>query len=41
MSADQKRQLFDNIAAAVQGVPQAILRRQILPTVKASPSGSH
>jgi catalase len=29
MSADQKRQLFDNTAAAMQGVPETIQRRQI------------
>jgi catalase len=29
MSADQKRQLFDNIATAMQGAPEAIQLRQI------------
>jgi len=29
MSADQKQQLFRNIAAAMQGVPEEIIRRQI------------
>ena len=38
MSADQKRQLFDNIAAAMQGVPEAIQRRQIAHFAKADPA---
>jgi catalase len=35
MSADQKRQLFDNIATAMQGVPEAIQLRQIAHFTKA------
>ena len=35
MSADQKRQLFDNIATAMQGVPDAIQLRQIAHFTKA------
>jgi catalase len=38
MSADQKRQLFDNIAAAMQGVPEEIQRRQIAHFAKADPT---
>ncbi len=38
MSADQKRQLFDNIAAAMQGVPQAIQLCQIGHFTKADPA---
>jgi catalase len=38
MSADQKRQLFDNIAAAMQGVPQEIQLRQIGHFAKADPA---
>ncbi len=38
MSADQQRQLFDNIAAAMQGVPEAIQRRQIGHFAKADPA---
>ncbi|MGH7031084.1 MAG: catalase [Stellaceae bacterium] len=38
MSADQQRQLFDNIAAAMQGVPEAIQRRQIAHFAKADPA---
>ena len=29
MSDSQKRQLFDNIAAAMRGVPEEIVRRQL------------
>jgi catalase len=29
MSADQKEQLFSNIAAAMKGVPEEIVRRQL------------
>ena len=38
MSPDQKRQLFDNIAAAMQGVPEDIQRRQIAHFAKADPA---
>ncbi len=38
MSPDQKRQLFDNIAAAMQGVPEEIQRRQIAHFAKADPA---
>jgi catalase len=38
MTADQKRQLFDNIAAAMQGVPEAIQLRQIGHFAKADPA---
>jgi catalase len=38
MSADQKRQLFDNIAAAMQGGPEAIQQRQIGHFAKADPA---
>ncbi len=38
MSPDQQRQLFDNIAAAMQGVPEAIQRRQIAHFAKADPA---
>jgi catalase len=38
MSADQKRQLFDNIAAAMQGVPEVIKLRQIAHFTKADPA---
>ena len=38
MSPDQQRQLFDNIAAAMQGVPDAIQRRQIAHFAKADPA---
>jgi len=38
MSADQKRQLFDNIAAAMQGVPDEIKLRQIGHFAKADPA---
>ena len=38
MSDDQKRQLMDNIAAAMVGVPEDILRRQIAHFAKADPA---
>jgi catalase len=38
MSADQKRQLFDNIAAAMQGVPEHIRLRQVAHFAKADPA---
>ena len=38
MSADQKRQLFDNLAAAMQGVPETIQLRQIGHFTKADPA---
>jgi catalase len=38
MTAGQQRQLFDNIAAAMQGVPEAIVRRQIAHFSKADPA---
>ena len=38
MSAGQKRQLFDNIAAAMQGVPEHIQLRQIAHFAKADPA---
>ena len=38
MSDDQKRQLFDNIAAAMRGVPEAIQLRQIAHFTKADPA---
>ncbi|HEX7760493.1 MAG TPA: catalase [Caulobacteraceae bacterium] len=38
MSPDQQRQLFENIAAAMQGVPEAIQRRQIAHFDKADPT---
>ena len=38
MSADQRKQLFGNIAAAMQGVPEAIIRRQIAHFSKADPA---
>ena len=41
MSAEQKRQLFDNIAAAMQGVPEAIQLRQIGHFAKADPAYGH
>ena len=41
MSDDQKRQLFDNIAAAMKGVPEAIQRRQIAHFTKADPGYGH
>ena len=38
MSADQQRQLMDNIAEAMQGVPMDIVKRQIVHFHKADPS---
>ena len=38
MSADQKQQLFNNIAAAMQGVPLEIVKRQIAHFHKADPA---
>ena len=38
MDAAQKQQLFDNIAAAMQGVPEAIIRRQLGHFAKADPA---
>jgi catalase len=38
MSADQQRQLFDNIAAAMATVPEAIQRRQLAHFAKADPA---
>jgi|SRR5271169_199925 len=38
MSSDQQRQLFDNIAAAMKGVPEAIQLRQIGHFTKADPA---
>jgi catalase len=38
MSTDQKQQLFRNIAAAMQGVPEDIIRRQISHFSKADPA---
>ena len=38
MTPDQQRQLFENIAAAMQGVPEAIQRRQIAHFDKADPA---
>lgn len=38
MSADQQRQLFGNIAAAMQGVPQEIVERQLGHFDKADPA---
>jgi catalase len=38
MTADQKQQLFDNIAAAMQGVPDAIVQRQLGHFAKADPA---
>jgi catalase len=38
MTADQQRQLFDNIAAAMQGVPDAIVLRQLAHFSKADPA---
>ncbi|MCX5515905.1 catalase [Kaistia algarum] len=37
MSADQKKQLFGNIAAAMQGVPVEIINRQIVHFYRADP----
>jgi catalase len=38
MNANQKQQLFDNIAAAMQGVPDEIVRRQLGHFAKADPA---
>jgi catalase len=38
MSPDQKEQLFSNIAAAMEGVPEFIVRRQIAHFTKADPA---
>jgi catalase len=38
MSEDQQRQLMDDIAGAMGGVPEAILRRQISHFAKADPA---
>ncbi|WP_243041453.1 catalase [Dyella sedimenti] len=38
MDAGQKQQLFDNIAAAMQGVPEEIIRRQLGHFSKADPA---
>ena len=38
MSPDQRRQLFDNIAAAMATVPEAIQRRQLAHFAKADPA---
>jgi catalase len=38
MSADQRQQLFNNIAAAMQGVPEPIVRRQLGHFAKADPA---
>ena len=38
MSADQKQQLFDNIAAAMQGVPVEIIKRQLGHFYKCDPA---
>jgi catalase len=38
MSDDQQRQLMDNIAAAMAGVPEAIVRRQVEHFAKADPA---
>jgi catalase len=38
MSANQRQQLFDNIAAAMQGVPEEIIRRQLRHFDKADPA---
>jgi len=38
MSADQKQQLFGNIAAAMNGVPEEIIRRQLAHFSKADPA---
>jgi catalase len=37
-NAEQKRRLFDNIAAAMQGVPEEIKRRQIALFAKCDPA---
>ena len=38
MTPDQQRQLFDNIAAAMRGVPEAIIRRQLVHFHRADPA---
>lgn len=38
MSKDQQRRLFDNVAGAMKGVPEAIQRRQIGHFTKADPA---
>jgi len=38
MSAEQQRQLFSNIAAAMKGVPQFIIERQLGHFAKADPA---
>ena len=38
MSPQQKKQLMDNIAAAMQGAPEAIRRRQVAHFAKADPA---
>lgn len=38
MSPDQQTQLFDNIAAAMQGVPEAIIKRQLVHFHRADPA---
>jgi catalase len=38
LNAEQKQRLFDNIAAAMQGVPDAIKRRQIALFAKCDPA---
>ena len=38
MSPDQQRQLFDNIAAAMQGVPVEIIKRQLVHFHRADPA---
>jgi catalase len=38
MSLSQKRQLFGNIAAAMQGVPEEIVRRRLGHFAKAGPA---
>ena len=37
MSADQKEQLFDNIKAAMEGVPMEIIKRQVAHFYRADP----
>ena len=37
MSADQKEQLFDNIKAAMDGVPMEIVKRQVAHFYRADP----
>jgi len=38
MTPDQQQRLFDNIAAAVQGAPEEIVRRQLPHFTKADPA---